>query len=143
MTAYSVAKHLGGKRILKREVHTEFDLVDAIERGLPVGAVGAVIESGLLSASEIHDLIIPRRTLAHRKDKGHSLTPDQSDRLARVVRVVGRAEEALASADKAARWLRKPNRALQGKRPLDLLDSDVGCRLVEQVLGRVEHGLTS
>lgn len=37
------------------------------------------------------------------------------------------------------RWLRKPNRALQGRRPLDLAASDVGFRVVERLLGRIEQ----
>jgi len=143
MTARAVAERLGGKRVLKREVRTDLDLVDAIEDGLPVGAVDAVIGSGTLSAPEIYELVIPRRTLAHRTDKGQRLSAEQSDRLTRVVRVAGRAEEALGDEEKAARWLRKPNRGLQGKRPLDLLDSDLGARLVEQSLGRIEHGLVA
>ncbi len=71
---------------------------------------------------------------------GGRLSSEQSDRLARVVRVTS-AEAAIGDGAKAARWLRKPNRALQGRRPLDLLASDVGARVVEQELGRMEHGL--
>jgi putative toxin-antitoxin system antitoxin component (TIGR02293 family) len=141
MTAHGIAERLGGKRVLKREVRTDLDLVDALEDGLPVAAIDSVIDSGTLSASEIYELVIPRRTLAHRTDKGQRLSAEQSDRLTRVVRVVGRAEEAIGDEKKAGRWLRKPNRALQGKPPLDLLDSDLGARLVEQILGRIEHGL--
>lgn len=54
---------------------------------------------------------------------------------------MARAEEALGDAVKARRWLRKPNRALQGRVPLDLPRSEAGARIVEQVLGRIEHGL--
>ena len=82
-----------------------------------------------------------RRTLAHRKRRGGRLSHEQSDRLTRVVRVVAWTEEALGDVAKAKRWLRKPNRALEGRRPLDLLGSDVGARLVERVLGRIAHGL--
>jgi putative toxin-antitoxin system antitoxin component (TIGR02293 family) len=54
-----------------------------------------------------------------------------------------RAEKALGDAEKAGRWLRKPNRALGGTRPLDLLASDVGARMVERALTRIEHGVVS
>ena len=66
---------------------------------------------------------------------------EKPDRVARVTRVTTRAEQALGDAGKARRWLRKRNRALQGRCPLDLLDSEAGVRVVEQVLGRIEHGL--
>lgn len=141
VTAHGVAERLGGKRVLKRDVQNDFDLVEAIEGGLPLAAVDAVIRDGTFSAGEVYDLVLPRRTFSHRKEKGQLLTAEESDRLTRAVRVATHAEEAIGNAEKAARWLRKPNRSLLGKRPLDLLDSDVGARMVEQVLGRIEYGL--
>jgi putative toxin-antitoxin system antitoxin component (TIGR02293 family) len=141
MTAHGVAERLGGRRVLKRVVESDFDLVEAIEGGLPVAAIESVIRDGTFSAGEIYELVLPRRTLTHRKEKRQPLTAEESDRLTRAVRLAARAEEAIGNAEKAARWLRKPNRALLGKRPLDLLESDVGARMVEQVLGRIEHGL--
>jgi putative toxin-antitoxin system antitoxin component (TIGR02293 family) len=141
MTAHGVAERLGGRDVLKRVVESDFDLVEAIEGGLPTAAVESVVRDGTFSTSEIYELVLPRRTLTHRKEKGQPLTPEESDRLTRAVRLAARAEEAIGNAEKAARWLRKSNRALLGKRPLDLLESDVGARMVERVLGRIEYGL--
>ena len=45
--------------------------------------------------------------------------------------------------DKASTWLRRPNRALNNERPLRLLDTDVGARQVEDILGRIAHGVVS
>ena len=141
MTPQGLAEHLGGRQALGRDIRSDFDLNDAIRAGLPLEAVDSVVRRGILRTSELHALVIPRRTLAHRKHLGQPLSPKQSDRLTRVVRVVARAEEAIGDGEKARRWLRKPNRSLRGGRPLDLLDSDVGVRMVERVLGRLEHGL--
>jgi putative toxin-antitoxin system antitoxin component (TIGR02293 family) len=52
-----------------------------------------------------------------------------------------RAEEAIGSPEKADRWMRKPNRALGGRRPIDLLDDEDSAREVDAVLGRIEYGL--
>ncbi len=141
MTTQALAEHLGGRQALGRDIRSDLDLDDAVRAGLPVKAAETVVKNGALRATELHALVIPRRTLAHRKRQGKRLSSEQSDRLTRVVRVVASAEEAIGDGAKARRWLRKPNRALQGRRPLDLLASDVGARLVEQVLGRIEHGL--
>jgi putative toxin-antitoxin system antitoxin component (TIGR02293 family) len=141
MTAHGVAERLGGRYVLKRVVENDFDLVEAIEGGLPIAAVESVIRDGTFSPGEIYELVLPRRTLTHRKEKGRPLTAEESDRLTRAVRLAARAEEAIGNAEKAARWLRRPNRSLLGRRPLDLLESDVGARMVEQVLGRIEYGL--
>lgn len=41
------------------------------------------------------------------------------------------------------RWLAMPNKALGGKKPLDLLDTELGAKQVEQILGRIESGVYS
>ena len=143
MTARAVAEALGGKKVLKRQIRSDLDLLAAIQRGLPTRAVEEVLRSGLFEPGEVYELVVARRTLAHRKEKRQPLSPEQSDRPARVVRVADLAEDALGNRQKAARWLRKPNRSIQGKRPIDLLKSDIGARMVERALGRIEHGVYS
>lgn len=143
MIAEDVARHLGGRESLGREVESEFDLVRLVRSGLPPSALETVIGRGVLSRREAEQLIVPRRTLSHRKRRGESLTTDESDKLARVVRVAALAEETFQNAEKAHGWLRDPNRALGGERPIDLLETEGGARLVEQILGRIAHGVFS
>jgi putative toxin-antitoxin system antitoxin component (TIGR02293 family) len=47
----------------------------------------------------------------------------------------------LGSQAGAVAWLREPNGALGGRAPLGLLRSDEGAVLVEQILGRIDHGI--
>lgn len=143
MTGHALAEKLGGRRVLEREVGSELDLAELIHEGLPVGSVDAVLASGMIDLNELYSLVVPRRTLAHRKERQGTLSPEQSDRLARLVRVFVRAEEALGAREKATRWMRRPNRALSGRRPIELLESDVGTRMVERILGRIEYGVYS
>ena len=143
MTALLIAERLGGEIILRTSIRSDLELADLIHDGIPTGSVDAVLSSGLLQPDELYELVVPRRTLAHRKEKQGTLSPEQSDRLTRVVRILARAEEALGERDRAMRWMRKENRALAGRRPLDLLESDAGARIVERVLGRIEHGVYS
>jgi putative toxin-antitoxin system antitoxin component (TIGR02293 family) len=143
MTPAAVARALGGAKVLKTDVQSEFDLVAAAMEGLPPEAAAKVLASGLLSAEELYRLVIPRRTLERRRDEKQALTVDEADRLLRVVRVVVRAAEALGDPEKARVWLRAPNRALRGEAPLGLLATDIGARMVERVLGRIEHGVYS
>jgi putative toxin-antitoxin system antitoxin component (TIGR02293 family) len=143
MTPASFAERLGGTRVLRTTIRSELDLARAVHEGLPTAAVDEVLASGLLDAAELYALVIPRRTLTHRRERRQPLGRDESDRLTRVVRALARAEEALGDPARAAHWVRTPNRALRGERPLDLLSSDVGARTVERVLGRIEHGVYS
>ena len=90
--------------------------------------------------AEVDRIVLPRKTLSHRRKIGR-LTPEQSDRLVRVVRVLAAAEETFGSQDKASRWLRRPTKVLEGEAPLELLDTTEGAREVEDLLHRIDHGL--
>lgn len=67
----------------------------------------------------------------------------ESDRTVRLARVYASAVGMISDADKAVEWLQMPNRALGGKRPIDQLDTDVGAREVEDILGRIAYGVYS
>ncbi len=56
---------------------------------------------------------------------------------------LSQAIEVLGSIDKARLWLKTPNRALGCETPLDLLDTDIGTRQVEEVLLRLNYGIFS
>lgn len=114
----------------------------AVRAGLPVALVDGVVAEGLVSAAELDRLAISRKTLAHRRGLGH-LSPEQSDRLMRLLRVIAQARETFGGLDKAARWLRRPTRALDGAAPLDLLDTDLGAERVARALGRIDHGIAA
>ena len=62
-------------------------------------------------------------------------------RLVRLARVAGRAEEGSEGLDTALDWLKLPNAALAGATPLSLLDTDIGAESVLDTLGRIEHGV--
>lgn len=121
----------------------ELQMAQRVTSGIPTRAVDDVISSGLIDPEVMYTLVVPRRTLADRKQKEKALSPEQSDRLSRVLRVYARAEEAIGDVSRAHRWLHKANRSLEGNRPIDLLGTDAGSRAVEKVLGRIEHGVIS
>jgi putative toxin-antitoxin system antitoxin component (TIGR02293 family) len=50
------------------------------------------------------------------------------------------ATHCLGDAQAANRWLKRPNAALGGKTPLELLDTEPGVHTVENVLGRIAYG---
>lgn len=142
-TSLAVAELLSGDAGSLGSVRSELDWVRAIQSGLPPAAVDAAAGELGFTPAEIERLVMPRRTLAHRRANGQALTREESDRLARITRVALTAQDVFGNAEKASTWLRRPNRALRGGVPIDLLDTDDGARLVEQVLGRLAHGVFS
>jgi putative toxin-antitoxin system antitoxin component (TIGR02293 family) len=124
-----------------RDAWSEIELARLIAEGVPVAVLAGVVERGILTRDEVTRLIIPRRTLAHRKRRGERLSPDESDRLVRVLHLHDVARRAFDDAAKATAWLRSPNRALSGEKPLELIITSTGARLVEDTLLRIEHGV--
>lgn len=139
-----IAGFLGGKKVLRADVSEPGEMREAVRRGLPYEALEQVVR--LLHLESDDDVAavagMAVRTLARRK-ASRVLRPEESDRLYRVARVAARAAEVLGSNEKAERWLKKPVPALGNEVPLHLLDTDVGTRQVEAVLGRIEHGVFS
>lgn len=134
---------LGGKRLLGVEVRSEADFVKVLEQGVPIGALAELARQEALSPEDVDRLIIPRRTLAHRKAKDQPLNRAESERAVRVASVTALAEETFVNKAKAQKWLRRPTAPLGGRRPLDLLDSEPGARVVEQLLYRIGHGIAA
>ena len=116
--------------------------IGAVREGLSVDLVDEVLSEGRLTAAELDRLALPRKTLAHRRMLGR-LTAEQSDRLARILRVVETAEQTFGDSAKAHTWLRRPTAALDDEAPLELLDTDIGAREVETLLTRIAHGIAA
>lgn len=135
---------LGGPAVFKgRSVPTAAELRERIKRGLPYRALESARERLRLSASDAGAVLhLPPRTLARRRLE-RRLDADESDRLYRLVHVAAIAMVVFGAEDPAATWLHRPNRALNGERPIRLLDTEVGARQVEDLLGRIEHGIPS
>ncbi len=92
------------------------------------------------SSDELSEIVIPQRTLARRKNSGEPLTVDETERALRLARIASEAARVFADPQKAARWLRKPNRALNAHAPMALLVTETGARAVEELLGQIDYG---
>jgi putative toxin-antitoxin system antitoxin component (TIGR02293 family) len=112
--------------------------VAAIEQGLPISVLSEL--RALLREDEIERLVIPRRTLAHRRLRGEPLSAEESDRALRVARMAELATATLGTEEKAMAWLRHEHRLLGGRKPLDLSRTETGARLVENMLARIAWG---
>jgi putative toxin-antitoxin system antitoxin component (TIGR02293 family) len=139
----ALVEALGGKKVFKRRIVNVDQLRETVKAGLPYASLEALIDKfGLAREEAAAALHLPQRTIARRK-KEQKLQADESDRLLRLARVGAQAAATLGSLEKAVQWLRRPNRALGNRAPLDLIDSDIGTRQVEEVLGRIEYGNVS
>ena len=147
MTHVPVIALLGGPTVLGPAVTTDLAFIALVERGLPGAAFGAfrdqLSDAGMRSTDAADALLASLGALDVAHARGSQLSPAVSDCLARLARLVIRTAEVLGSRAGALAWLTTSNRALDGLSPARLVSTDAGVILVEEVLGRVEHGVFS
>lgn len=115
--------------------------LQTVESGVSVATMANFVAASGLQFRDIYDIVIPARTLKHRKSRKEPLTADESDKLARLIRIYDHTVRVLGNMDKALHWLHKPLRRFAGRTPLQMLRTEFGARMVEEMLGQTDYGM--
>jgi putative toxin-antitoxin system antitoxin component (TIGR02293 family) len=117
--------------------------IGSVRKGLSIDVFKSVAgELGMTEREFAHALGIPNRTFDRRLTQG-ALTPEESDRLARVTKILKQAREVFSSPAKARGWMNTPLAVFDGETPLQRIDTSLGATQVEDVLGRIDEGVYS
>jgi putative toxin-antitoxin system antitoxin component (TIGR02293 family) len=139
LESHSVAALLGVKRGKSGSI-TQLDLADAVAKGLPVDAVDRLCAAVAPADPTLRYRIVPKATLA-RRQRTRRLSPDESERLARLARIWAFAVDVWGSEDSARRFLSEPHPLLAGRIPRDLAaKTEIGAREVEDLIGGLKYG---
>jgi putative toxin-antitoxin system antitoxin component (TIGR02293 family) len=139
--AAAVVEVLGGRRALKKAIRTTAELAEAVEAGLPVASLDIVVQRVAGRGRQATDLkhrIVPKTTLQRRSIR---LSPEESERLERLARLTALAEEVWEDPALAHEFMVSPQPQLGEQRPVDLVRSDLGARMVEDLLWALEYSL--
>ncbi len=138
-----ISKILGGKRVLRKEIHTAFDVIELGHRGVPKGALKNLASFLRLSTGQIAELLsVSERTL-QRYDDVTLFNRAVSEQILHVAEVAARGVEVFEDRDRFLAWLNQPSVALAHEAPINLLKSRFGADMVLQELGRMAHGVFS
>lgn len=135
----SILGQLGGKRVLGRSLANDRDLRDAIREGFPHAVLGELMQASGLTLKELAVALDLSTRSLQRRSRGR-LARFESDRLYRMARLLALARGTLGDAARASRWLKRTNRALGGVAPIAAIDTELGARQVENILGRIAYG---
>jgi putative toxin-antitoxin system antitoxin component (TIGR02293 family) len=136
-----IADVLGGHPVLRRRLGSLAALNDAVAGGLPKAALrqtASRIFLGKLEQKQLMNRIVPEATFKRRRDR---LSAAESERTERIARVVANAEYVWGERGDARRFLTTPHPALRDKTPIDASMTELGARQVEEILGKIFHGL--
>jgi putative toxin-antitoxin system antitoxin component (TIGR02293 family) len=136
----NIIEILGGPQVFGVRA-ARVDLLEEVERGLPVRAYEIVSEALELTPVEEDRLLqVSLRTRARWKRRTR-LDAATSDRLVRLARILALAVLVLESRGNAVAWLREPSDTLGGRSPLAAVASDPGAEKVSNMLYQMEHGI--
>jgi len=164
----TVTSVLGGEKELGQKVTRRIDFDALIKKGIPWGVVSYIKHAFNLPDEVIARIIgVSPRTIARRRktvkvpakptgavsgksrrgkatlDTSERLSPVESDRIYRFARIIALAEDVFEDKDEALEWLKSPQYGLGGRLPFDMLQTDAGAREVEELLIRIDYGVTS
>jgi len=127
-------------------VSSPIALHECIRTGLPRSWAVYFLETHHLPFEDsLRALNISSRTYHRFKAGGDNtpMDPDQSARLWNYGEVLAKAEEVLGTREAALDWLSSEAIGLEGRRPLDLLQTPQGTEIVKTLLERMEYGVYS
>lgn len=136
----AVVEELGGERAVGRSLSSDRDLREAIREGFRPAVVEKLMRASGLTLKELAGALDLSPRSLQRRRAGGRLARYESDRLYRLARIVAMANEYLGDRARALRWLKRPNHALGGVAPVAAIDTELGARQVENILGRIAYG---
>lgn len=149
LSTYQLANRLlGGRTVLRRPILDEFEAHVRISEGLPTRALvhlshdlHRVSTPSLLALIGISQRNFQRRKEAAERDPTAKLSVREGSRLWMFAERLAQATQVLGSKEAAERWFSSPQMGLDGRRPIELLVTGPGARLVEDLLLRMEFGV--
>lgn len=126
------------------QMHDNAEMAQRVEEGLPVTDVVEFGREAGFTTDELARLIhIPPRTYARRVATKGRLKITEGERAVRLMRLYDRAKQLFISHENTRGWLNAKLRVLGGRTPLEFALTEPGAREVEDLLGRMEHGVYS
>ena len=131
-----------GQRVPAKSVSAQERAQELIRKGLPARVIALLAKRFDVGPEVIRTLLgISKSTAARKVSQAAPLRSHASDRAFRLAQVLALANHVFEDDVDAREWFKKPIWALDGARPLDLLDTEVGTQRVVQVLNQVEYGV--
>jgi len=118
----------------------DFDWKD-IERGIPLSMLDEFSAYSGIAVKELLQVVIPARTLKHRRQRNQPLSIDESDRLARVARIYELAVKVYGDRDDGRKWLCGRKRRFDGRTALSMLNTQIGEHAVAEALIQLDEGM--
>jgi putative toxin-antitoxin system antitoxin component (TIGR02293 family) len=135
---------LGGKSIVTKPIHSEFDIISLSNEGLTKASLDALITNLGISKKAFSENILDTsvKTL-ERKKSTDKLDKRTSSHIIEIAKVLEHIFAVFENEERARNWLNTSNSALNNIKPIDLFYLPTGLNMVNDILGRIEEGVYS
>ena len=134
---------LGGNKSLPGVITGELDLINLSRNGVRKSALKSLSDYLGITMDKMSNLLHTSHRNIQRKDDNELLDTYKSEQAIEVAQVVSKGLEIFGTKENLQQWLHSNIVALGGKKPIDLLDTTFGIRMIYRVLGRLEYGVYS
>lgn len=128
--------------ISNESINQRIDLIDIVRKGIPTKDLQNVQVYTSLTDKEISQILpISQRQLV-RYTPDHPLNKEITAHLIQIVEMFQKGYN-LFGKEKFQIWIRTQNKVLKNYKPIEIMDTSIGIEMIEDVIGRIEHGVYS
>ena len=118
-----------------------FNFIDTSRSGITKNFFFKLVEKFNYTLKEIaHILNVSERTL-HRYEDHSKLSKDASERALHFIRLYNKGDAVFGTMDAFNKWMKTPSLVFNKNTPMSYLDTTFGFEMLEDELGRIEHGI--
>jgi putative toxin-antitoxin system antitoxin component (TIGR02293 family) len=129
--------------LLKSEpIYQRADLIGIARRGIQTKYIEQIQNFTSLTDKELSsNLPISQRQL-FRYPADHKLNKEITSHLIQIIELFQKGFK-LFGEKKFKIWIRTSNKVLNDNKPIEIMDTSIGIEMIEDVIGRIEHGVYS
>lgn len=143
MELSALTKVLGGNKVLRKRLRNRMDLIELSNEGVTKNALVHLAKYFSCSVTQMAQLLPVTGRTIQRYTPQKPFSRIVSEQILQIAEVAAKGSEVLAGRENFLAWMNHPNKALNNKTPMSLLNSKFGADMIMDELGRIEHGVFS
>ena len=128
---------------LKEKIGNPLELIVLGAKGVSKSQIGSLSKAMCLSLATIANLLAVSLRTIQRQPEGKVFDRNVSERAIKLAQLTAHGVNVFGAKEEFCAWLQTPVVALGNKTPMSILNSTMGVELVDNIVGRIEHGIFS
>jgi len=124
------------------QINQRTDLITLVRTGIETKYLKQIQEFTTLSDNEIGEVLpISQRQLV-RYASDHRLNKEITSHIIQIIELYQKGYKLFGKV-KFNLWLKTQNKVLGNIKPIEMMDTSIGIEMIEDIIGRIEHGVYS